>query len=114
MKIEKAERIATNPVEVQGAEGVRIRWLISKNDGAPNFAMRMFEVEPGGHTPLHAHSHEHEVFVVEGEGLFVCQGNEYPFSSEYVMFVPGNAEHQFKNTGNSVLKFLCIIPSAAG
>jgi len=113
MKIEKAANVTRNAVVVEGAKGVQIRWLISKGDGATNFAMRMFEVEPGGHTPLHTHSHEHEVFVVEGEGCFVCQGNEHPFSGEYVIFVPGNAEHQFKNTGNSVLRFLCIIPSAA-
>ncbi|MEA1965323.1 MAG: hypothetical protein U9O41_09435 [Candidatus Aerophobetes bacterium] len=31
-----------------------IRWLISRKDGAENFAMRMIEVEPGGPTPFHS------------------------------------------------------------
>lgn len=113
MKIEKSSNIAKQPVEVEGAEGTEIRWLISKEDGAENFAMRMFEVKPGGHTPLHKHRHEHEVFVVEGNGVFVCDGKEYEFSKDYVIFVPGGKEHQFRNSGESLLRMLCLIPVSA-
>jgi len=114
MKIEKSSNIAKKPVEIEGAKDVDIRWLISKADGAQNFAMRMFELQPGGYTPLHTHPHEHEVFVVEGQGIFVHKGREYPFNTDYVIFVPGSDEHQFKNTGDSVLRLLCIIPAGAG
>ena len=65
MKVEKSSNIAKKPVEVDGAKGAEMRLLISKADGAENFAMRMFELQPGGHTPLHTHAHEHEVFIVE-------------------------------------------------
>ena len=65
MKIEKSSNITKKPVEMEGAKDVDIRWLISKEDGAENFAMRMFELQPGGHTPLHTHPQEHEVFVVD-------------------------------------------------
>jgi len=92
---------------------VGIRWLISKEDGAQNFAMRMFELQPGGHTPLHAHSQEHEVFILEGEGTFVYEGQKHPFGAEYVVFVPPNKEHRFMNTGDSVLRMLCIIPTGS-
>lgn len=110
MKVEKSASIAKKPVNVEGAQGVEIRVLISKDDGAPNFAMRMFEVQPGGHTPLHRHPHEHEVFVLEGTGTLVHEGKEYRFARENVIFVPGNDEHCFKNAGNSVLRFLCLVP----
>jgi quercetin dioxygenase-like cupin family protein len=113
MKIEKSSDVAKRPVEIEGARGTEIRWLISKEDGAENFAMRMFEIKPGGFTPLHKHRHEHEVFAVEGEGTFVCEGEEYQFCKDYVIFVPGDKEHQFKNRGNGVLKFLCLIPASA-
>jgi len=113
MKIEKSSNVPKAPVEVDGAKDVEIRWLIFKDDGADNIAMRMFELKPGGYTPLHTHLHEHEVFVVEGEGIFVCEGKEYKFSSEYVIFVPPNKKHQFRNTGNTILRFLCIIPASA-
>ena len=113
MKIEKSGNITKNTVEIEGAKDVEIRWLISKDDGAEKFAMRMFEIKSGGFTPLHSHPHEHEVFVLEGEGVFVCEGEEYELGKEYVIFVPGDKEHQFKNTGDSVLRFLCLIPISA-
>ena len=114
MKIEKSCNVKKCAVEIEGAEGVEIRWLISKDDGAENFAMRMFEIQPGGHTPLHTHPHEHEVFAIEGKGIFVYEGKEHEFGAEYVVFVPGGKEHCFKNTGDSVLRMLCLIPASAG
>ncbi|MHC4743280.1 MAG: cupin domain-containing protein [Planctomycetota bacterium] len=113
MKIDKSSNVRKRTVEMAGAEGVDIRRLISRDDGAPNFEMRMFELAPGGHTPLHTHPHEHEVFIVEGEGAFVFEGQEHPFEAEHFIFVPGGSEHCFKNTGESILRFLCIIPSDA-
>jgi quercetin dioxygenase-like cupin family protein len=110
MKVEKSAEIAKKPVTVPGASGAEIRVLISKDDGAPTFAMRMFEVQPGGQTPLHRHPHEHEVFILEGAGTFVHQGRNYPITKEDVIFVPGNHEHCFKNTGSSLLRFLCLVP----
>jgi quercetin dioxygenase-like cupin family protein len=109
MKVEKSANIASKPVNVEGAKGVNIRVLISK-DEAPTFAMRMFEVEPGGNTPLHRHPHEHEVFVLEGAGTLIHEGKTHPLSRETVVFVPGNDEHSFRNTGKSTLRFLCLVP----
>jgi quercetin dioxygenase-like cupin family protein len=113
MKIEKYTDVAKNPVNVEGARGVEIRWLISKDDGAANFAMRMFEVQPGGHTPLHRHPFEHEVFVLEGQGVLVYEGGEHKFSQGYVVFVPADKEHRFENTDRSLLRFLCLVPMSA-
>ena len=76
MKIEHSSKISKVAVEMEGAKNVGVRWLISKDDGAQNFAMRMFELQPGGHTPLHTHQHEHEVFALEGRGTFVYEGRE--------------------------------------
>lgn len=114
MKIEKSSNISKSPVEVDDAKRVEIRWLISKDDGAENFSMRMFEIQPGGNTPLHTHPHEHEVFAIEGRGVFVFEGQVHEFGAEDVIFVPRGREHQFKNTGDTVLRMLCLIPTSAG
>jgi len=111
MKIEKSNNVAIKPVEMEGAKNVGIRWLISKEDGAENFAMRMFELAPGGHTPLHTHPQEHEVFVLEGEGALIFEGKQHPLGAEDVVFVPSNREHRFMNTGESIMRMLCIIPT---
>jgi quercetin dioxygenase-like cupin family protein len=79
-------------------------------DGAPNFAMRQFEVEPGGFTPKHSHPYEHEVYVLEGEGI-AMEGNEQrPLRSGDFVYVPPDEVHQFRNTGDVPMKFLCMIP----
>jgi quercetin dioxygenase-like cupin family protein len=87
-----------------------VRWLITKDIGAPNFAMRLFEMGPGGHSPLHSHSWEHEVFILEGEGLVIGGGKEKKFKPEDVIFVPPNEKHQFRNNGTRTVKLICLVP----
>ncbi|MBT0160449.1 cupin domain-containing protein [Candidatus Bathyarchaeota archaeon A05DMB-2] len=101
-------------VKAQDAEGgaakTTIRWLITKEIGAENFAMRLFEMEPSGHSPLHTHQWEHEVFILEGKGQLFDGAKSTPFSAGDVIFIPGNEQHQFKNTGQKLLRFLCLVP----
>ena len=94
----------------EGASKLRVRWLITKDIGAENFAMRLFEMEPGGYSPFHSHPWEHEVFILEGEGIVVGEREERKFRAGNVIFVPPNEEHQFKNTGETTVKLLCLIP----
>ncbi|MBS7632057.1 cupin domain-containing protein [Candidatus Bathyarchaeota archaeon] len=94
----------------EGTFGVKVRWLITKQMGAPNFAMRLFELEPNGHSPLHSHPWEHEVFILEGEGVAVNSNGEHKFKTGDVVFIAPNEQHQFKNTGKKTLNFLCLVP----
>lgn len=93
-----------------GAEKVRVRWLITKEMGAPNFAMRLFEVGKGGCSPLHTHAWEHEVFILEGEGSVMSEKGPRQFKQGHVVFVLPNEKHQFRNEGKGILKFLCLVP----
>jgi hypothetical protein len=52
----KNEHYTETPAELYGdLKGVSIRWVIDQDDDAPNFAMRVIEVEPGCNTPYHTH-----------------------------------------------------------
>jgi quercetin dioxygenase-like cupin family protein len=113
MKIQNYESVAQNPVTMEGSVGCTVRWLVGKEDAAPNFAMRQFEVAPGGHTPQHFHDYEHEVFVLEGEGEVLEGENVHRLKSGDVVFVTPNEVHQFRNTGTAPLKFLCLVPNAS-
>ncbi len=94
----------------EGAVGVKVRVLIGQEEGAPNFVMRYFTVEPGGQTPYHSHPWEHEVFVLSGHGE-VRQGEEtLPVSPGTAVYIPPGEEHQFLNRGDESLVFLCLIP----
>lgn len=95
----------------EGASKSRVRWLITEEMGAENFAMRLFEVEPEGYSPFHSHPWEHEVFILEGDGLVIDEVKESKFRAGDVIFVPANEKHQFKNNGEKTVKFLCLIPT---
>ena len=94
----------------EGASGLRVRWLITKDIGAKNFAMRMFEMESGGHSPYHSHSWEHEVFILDGTGIVLGEKEEITFRPQDVIFIPPNEKHQFRNNGKKIVRFLCLIP----
>ena len=113
MKIQHREQIPQNVVEMEGAHGCQVRSLLSAADGTPTFAMREFEVAPGGHTPRHHHPYEHEVFVLEGEGIVYEGDQARPIRAGDVVFVQPDEVHQFRNSSQAVLKFLCLIPNHA-
>ncbi len=104
------QEVNSEPVEEEGAKGVKVRWTISEKDGAPNFAMRVFEIQAGGFTPYHKHDWEHEVFIKNGKGIVVSEGKEFPFKAGDVIFIPPDEVHQFKNTSDKKLEFLCLVP----
>ena len=110
MKILKYTDMEADPVTTEGAKDVTIRWLIAEEDGAPNFAMRLFEIAPGGNTPLHTHHTEHEVFILDGEGTVWREGVDVRVGPGTSIFVPPDETHCFKNIGNEVLRFICIVP----
>jgi quercetin dioxygenase-like cupin family protein len=93
------------------APGTSIRWLIDDDhDDAPVYALRMVEIEPGGHSPRHSHPYEHENFVVEGQGRVLVNGTWHALKTGDVVFVPPSMEHTYENTGDTTFKFLCGIP----
>lgn len=96
-----------------GASGCRVRWLIGTADAAPNFAMRQFEIAAGGFTPRHSHPYEHEVFVLDGSGVVYEGDTAHPLQAGDVVFVQPDEIHQFRNTGDQPLRFLCMIPHTA-
>lgn len=109
MKVFHYQNVEANSAD-EGASKLKVRWLITKEMGAPNFAMRLFEMESKGHSPYHSHPWEHEVFILEGEGTVVSEQGDKKFKAGDVVFVLPDEKHQFKNTGTKTLKFLCLVP----
>jgi len=96
--------------EEKGVNGVKMRRVIAEKEGAPNFVMRVFEIEPGGNTPLHTHDWEHEVFILSGTAIVVGPEGEHEVKNGDVIFVPGGEEHQFRNESGESMEFICLIP----
>ncbi|HUE69738.1 MAG TPA: cupin domain-containing protein [Pirellulaceae bacterium] len=113
MKVNHYEQVPQQLVEMEGSQGCSVRWLLGERDGTPHFAMRQFEVAPGGYTPRHFHPYEHEVFVLEGEGVVLEGETPHSLKAGDVVLVKPDEVHQFRNTGDGPLKFLCLIPNSA-
>lgn len=110
MKVRPANDIECKEVTMEGATGCSVRWLVDAKDGAPNFAMRQFEVDPGGHTPRHSHPYEHEIYVLEGEGEVIEGDQPRQLKAGDFVYVAPDEVHQFRNTGTTNMKFLCMVP----
>lgn len=107
--IRNIDREPMQRVEMAGAEGASMAIMVGRADGAPNFALRSFRVEAGGHTPKHSHDYEHEVYVVAGGGTALLHGKERAIGPGDVIYVEADSEHQFR-AGDEGLRFLCVIP----
>lgn len=110
MIVKHFEQIAAKPVAMEGAEEVLVREVITARDGAPNFAMRVFDVRPGGHTPLHEHNYEHEIFVLAGDGEVTAGQRIVALQRGSLALIQPGTPHQFRNTGAETFRFICLIP----
>ena len=111
MLVKKISDVPAVPVKMEGAENVMVRVMFGPQDNVPNFAMRVFDFGPAGHTPFHTHPFEHEVIILDGDISAVTEQGETPLSvGEVVMFMPDET-HQFKNTSDSkTAAMICLVP----
>ncbi|MCK5434068.1 MAG: cupin domain-containing protein [Dehalococcoidales bacterium] len=94
----------------QETPGVAKREVITADDGAPNFCMRVFDVRSGMSTPSHSHEWEHEIFILCGQGMIVTEQGATQIGKENVIFIAPNEIHCIVNTSNEPLRFICVIP----
>ncbi len=97
------------PAESAGP-GITIRWVIGRPEGAPNFALRVIEFAPGAVFAPHRHPYEHEIFVLEGEGVAQGPEGEVAMQPGMALYIPPDEVHGYRNTGAVPLRFICVIP----
>ena len=108
MLIKTAEDVTPEVVR----EGVNILWVLTSQDGAPNFAMRLIELAPGIVFQPHNHPFEHEIYVLEGEGFVTDpDGDAGKMEPGKFLLVQPDEPHGYRNTGDMTLKFICVIPN---
>ena len=93
--------------DTKGADG---KVLIGKADGAQQFIIRYFSVQPGGWTAHENHRHDHGILILHGRACVLLGREEVevgPLDAVYIS--PGEA-HQLRALGEEPLGFLCIVP----
>jgi len=92
------------------AKGVEMRPMITANEGAPHFALRVFNLDPGGYTPHHTHAWEHEVYIISGTGTVLGQEGERPLRAGDAVLLAANETHQFR-AGAQGMQMICCVPN---
>ncbi len=96
---------------VEAADGLRKGVLIDETDGAPNFAIRRFVLEPGTSVPKHTNAVEHEQYVLEGTYTVGIDDEEYTVSPGDALLIPAGTVHWYRNDGDEPGAFLCAVPN---
>ena len=100
---------------VDAGEGMSKSVLVGPKHGAPNFAMRRFELAPGAHVPKHTNEVEHEQYVLSGEYTvgFVEDGeeNEYTVTAGDSLLIPAGVVHWYRNDNDESGSFICAVPN---
>jgi quercetin dioxygenase-like cupin family protein len=101
----KVSKLGDKPAK-EGHGGAVMHEIITAEDGAPNFAMRVIEVKPGSSTPAHSHPWEHEVFVLSGRAVVKGEKGEVEIGKDSVIYIPPDEHHTFESIGDEPLRFV--------
>ena len=97
--------------EMGAAEGMGKGVLIAEEDGAPNFAIRRFTLEPGATAPRHTNAVEHEQYVLSGEYVVGIGDEEYTVREGDSLLIPAGVVHWYRNEGDEPGSFICAVPN---
>jgi quercetin dioxygenase-like cupin family protein len=112
MKVTNLDAVEKVKMNMEGASNAFKQIPISSADGTPSFSVRVFTIEPSGHTPYHTHPFEHLNYIMQGQGAVVAEdGTERTVKQgDFVLVLPGE-KHQYKNTaGDQALVMICAVP----
>ncbi len=106
MYVTSVSKVEENEMNVKGAHGVKIKYLLHECAGAKRLQLRLFSIDVGGYTPLEKHKHKHEVFILRGKALVRGGDTETIVKEGDVIFISSWEEHQFRNMGKEKLVFM--------
>lgn len=110
--VRPSQGVARRPVE--RATDAWVQVLVGPAEGAANFVLRKFTLEPGGVIPLHRHPHvEHEQYVLSGRIRLTLGGSVQEVTAGDVVFIPAGVPHRYDNPGPETAEFLCVVPQTA-
>lgn len=93
----------------KAGQGVSMKMLLSP-DESPNFAMRNFIIEAGGHMPLHTNTVEHEQYVLSGRARVVIGDTTIEAGAGDILLIPAGVPHSYETLGDEAYSFLCLVP----
>jgi mannose-6-phosphate isomerase-like protein (cupin superfamily) len=99
-------RYADQPVITAGTDG-EFRYLVNQDLGCLDVTQFVGEIPPG-RAPMHSHSYDEIVYVIDGEGTLHFGGQETPIGPGSAVHLPPLAEHSLENTGKGSMRVLGV------
>ena len=100
---------------VEGNEGTNIKQYFHPHNtlNGISYSIAHFSLEPYKESKLHKLTSSSEIYyILEGKGIFIMDKDEFEIKKDDSVYVQPNAEQKIKNTGSSLLRFLCIVEPA--
>jgi len=74
-----------------------------------SYSLTHARLKPGRVSLPHRLSSSEVYYILEGQGLMFIDKETAPVISGQVIYIPPNSVQHLQNTGNTDLKFLCIV-----
>ena len=110
MIIKKKKDFNPFMMEDDKSSGIKFYPMLTARDGTSTFAMRLFEINPGGYTPRHQHGWEHEVYIISGSGFVLMGKEKVKIEKDDFIFVEPSELHQFQ-AGENGIGMICVVPN---
>lgn len=87
------------------------RQVLISGKEAPHFALRRFEIQPGGNMPLHTNTVEHEQYVLHGRAEVMIGDKTFVVNPDNAVYIPAGVEHSYRVLGGEPFIFICVVPN---
>ncbi len=84
---------------------------IDRSTGAAGLSMGLLTLEPHSGLPLHTHPVEDTMIVLEGEGVLVLNGEEFPVAKGMGLIAPANTPHCIRNDSEAPFTIVYAWPA---
>jgi mannose-6-phosphate isomerase-like protein (cupin superfamily) len=83
------------------------RYLVNQDLGCLDVTQFVGLIPPG-RAPMHSHTYDEVIYVVEGEGVLHLDGRETPIATGTCIHLPPLEEHCLENTGGGTMRVLGV------
>jgi mannose-6-phosphate isomerase-like protein (cupin superfamily) len=99
-------RYADRPV-LAASPNREFRLLVNEDAGCLDVT-QFVGIIPPGRAPMHSHTYDEVVYVIEGEGVLHLGGRDTPLGSGSCIHLPPLEEHCLENTGTAPMRVLGV------
>jgi mannose-6-phosphate isomerase-like protein (cupin superfamily) len=83
------------------------RYLVNQDLGCLDVTQFVGLIPPG-RAPMHSHTYDEVIYVVEGKGVLHLDGDQTPIAAGSCIHLPPYEEHCLENTGASTMRVLGV------